>query len=347
MANYSPRLLALFQKRIEGDDSLLSLARLKFEKCLMGAEMYAENIDELNWLFGFKPQSQSPVVVHLPRCIDIQQDLDIQAILDFARAFENRVYGYVVHDTKALVDNFDQYVWAVRELDSQLNTMENRPYLFIEYAAGVELQSFIDLFITIKDLQLTSACIDIGHIGIWQIRKTYRQRHYDQDICALHPAQPELYHLMDDIEYAVNSGLKAVLYCVRALGILKKPTHFHLHDGHPLSTVSPYGVSDHLSFFQEIPIPFEYRGSRVVRPMFQPNGLKQIIRQALASFPSHAMSFTLEIHPSWDKIPLHNVGWLFEHWIDKTNAELMNAWLLTLCRNFDLLEQAVAEATLR
>ena len=81
--------------------------------------------------------------------------------------------------------------------------------------------------------------------------------------------------------------------------------------------------------------------------MFQPDGLKQIIRQALASFPSHTLSFTLEIHPSWDKIPLHNAGWLFEHWIDKTNAELMNAWLLTLCRNFDLLEQAVAEATLR
>lgn len=347
MPDSTPRLMALFHKRIEGDDSLLALAKLQFEKRLMGTEMYAENPDEFNWLFGFKPNNNTPVVVHLPRWIDIEQDWGVQAVLDFARAFNNRVYGFVVHDSTTMADNFDRYIQIVRELDCRLNTIKNKPYFFIEYAAGIELQSFIDFFSSIQDLHHTSACIDIGHIGIWQMRKTYRNNFYGQDICSHYPDQPGLYHFMDDINYAVNSSIEAVLYCIESLGALKKPVHFHLHDGHPLSTVSPYGISDHLSFFQEIPIPFEYKGVRVLKPMFQPHGLKQIIRQAIASFPLDTLSFTLEIHPVWNRRPLNEGGWLFDHWTDKTNAELMNAWLSMLSRNFNLLRKAVAEESLK
>src|SRR3990172_7757264 len=98
MTDYNPMLLALFQKRIDGDDSLLSLARHRFEQRRMGTEMYAENPDELRWLLGFRPGMQTPVVVHLPRWIDIQQDSGVQAVLDFASACGGQVYGCVVHD---------------------------------------------------------------------------------------------------------------------------------------------------------------------------------------------------------------------------------------------------------
>jgi len=285
------------------------------------------------------------VVVHLPRWIDIQQDSGVQAVLDFASAFGQQVYGYVIHDAKAMATKFSQYVKAVRSLDSRLNSLHKRPYLFIEYASNLELQKFIDFFGEIKDLQYTTACIDIGHIGLWRIRKTYKERHQGKDICALHPDQPELYHLINDVDYAVSSGLKAVIYGIKELGSLKKPIHFHLHDGHPLSIFSPHGISDHLSFFKDIPISFEYNGSKYVKTMFQPHGLKQIVKQAFAVLPPQALSFTLEIHPTFEKKPLlDDVSWLFNHWVDKTNAEQMNAWLAVLGQNFDLLTQAVAEA---
>ncbi|HLC15810.1 MAG TPA: hypothetical protein VJL89_06250 [Thermodesulfovibrionia bacterium] len=345
MTDFNPRLLALFQKRIDGDDSLLSLARLRFEQRRMGTEMYAENPDELRWLLGFKAGGmQPPVVVHLPRWIDIQQDSGVQAVLDFASACGRQVYGYVVHDTKAMVTKFSQYVNAVRFLDSRLNALHKRPYLFIEYASNMELQRFIDFFGTIEDLPHTTACIDIGHIGLWQVRKTYKERHPGKDICALQPDQPELCRLIDDVDHAVSSALKAVIYGIKALGALNKPIHFHLHDGHPLSTFSPHGISDHLSFFKDIPLPFEHNGAKCVKTMFQPHGLKQIVEQAFAALPPQALSFTLEIHPTFEKKPLDDAAWLFNHWVDKTNAEQMNAWLSVLGQNFDLLTQAVQDS---
>src|ERR1019366_7467093 len=46
-ASTHPRILALFQKRIEGDDSLLRLAGLRFRQTGLGTEVYAGTPDEL------------------------------------------------------------------------------------------------------------------------------------------------------------------------------------------------------------------------------------------------------------------------------------------------------------
>lgn len=43
-----PRILALFQKRIEGDDALLQLAGLRFKEAGLGTEFYAETTAELD-----------------------------------------------------------------------------------------------------------------------------------------------------------------------------------------------------------------------------------------------------------------------------------------------------------
>ena len=46
-------LLALFEKRVEGDDALLSLARLRFEQAGLGAEIHAHCPDSLASLLPF------------------------------------------------------------------------------------------------------------------------------------------------------------------------------------------------------------------------------------------------------------------------------------------------------
>jgi hypothetical protein len=142
---------------------------------------------------------------------------------------------------------------------------------------------------------------------------------------------------MPDVAASVGSALPAVLDLIRVLGSLGKPLHFHLHDGHPLSTFSPFGVSDHLSFLAEIPLPFEYRGRRSAPLMFGPDGLAQIVKQAVERVPPAPVSFTFEIHPTFERRPLDDAAQLFAHWSDKANAERMNHWLWTIASNQRLI----------
>ena len=73
----SPRTLALFQKRIAGDDSLLQLAQLRFEQAGLGAEFYAGTPDELERLWAFRPlmRPEAPVSVHLDRDLNVSLTL--------------------------------------------------------------------------------------------------------------------------------------------------------------------------------------------------------------------------------------------------------------------------------
>ncbi len=127
---------------------------------------------------------------------------------------------------------------------------------------------------------------------------------------------------------------------IHELGRLGKPLHFHLHDGHPLSTVSPFGISDHISFLSEIPIPFEYNGGHVLLPMFGPSGLSEVVAETLKTLSPGLVSFTLEIHPEEGRVSLGDASHLFDHWTDKTNAERMNYWLSVIKQNFRLLLDA-------
>jgi hypothetical protein len=159
-------------------------------------------------------------------------------------------------------------------------------------------------------------------------------------VCAITPNDPELPEVIQDIQKAVDSGLDAVLNVIQALSRLEKPLHFHLHDGHPLSTFSPFGVSDHLSFLVEIPIPFEYKDRRSLDPMFGPSGLSRIVTKSLKLLGPDRVSFTLEIHPTEGRLPLANADYMFNHWRNKTNAERMNYWLSILAQNHKLLIEA-------
>jgi hypothetical protein len=325
--------LGLFEKRIEGDDALLELARLRFQQANMGAEIHAATPEQLDHLMRFRPATELPVVVHLPRHLNLLDDEHRNQIAIMASTFGERIYGVVIHDHPDLVSRSDEYVKGAQALQSRLAQIHRCPILFVEYAAGLDPRMFAQFFESIRELTLISSCIDVGHVGIRQARNTFASIHPGEDICALKNQPSKIPRMISDVETAVGAALPAVLVLVEALGKLGKPVHFHLHDGHPLSTFSPFGVSDHLSFLAEMPLDFGYRGRRSVPLMFGRAGLHQIAKKAVKCIGRERVSFTLEIHPTTSRLALGDASPLFNHWSDKTNAERMNHWLAVLQEN--------------
>ncbi|HYA31783.1 MAG TPA: alpha-amylase family glycosyl hydrolase [Thermodesulfovibrionales bacterium] len=332
-----PPILGLFQKRIEGDDALLRLAALRFREAGLGAELYADSFDELDWLMSFGPFPGSHIVVHLRRGLDLFDQQARQLVIDFATRYAGRVFGLVLHDQKNIASRFDEYIEVLRGIEGTLSALEKSPFLFIEYASGLEPGHFVGIFEKISDLRHISACIDIGHVGLWQAENVYSRSHPAKDIHSVKTATEELPLLIEDMEGALRSGLDAVLDVVRQLSTLGKHLHFHLHDAHPFSVSGPYGVSDHLSFLEKIPIPFEYKGKRFLHPMFGPEGLSKILTVVRELCPSDHITLSLEIHAAQGKLPLGDASYLFTHWSDRGNAEWMNFWLSVLRQNQKLV----------
>jgi hypothetical protein len=340
-----PRMLGLFEKKIDGDDALLELARLRFREAGLGMECHAETTSELEWFLGLRPTPEAPVTAHLSRSIDLFEERERLRVMDFARIFRGRIYGLVVHDQKEAADRFDDYVAIAQLLGDALQNIEGSPYLFLEYASGLESGLFVKLFRKLKDSRLLSACVDIGHLGLWRVREAYSSRYPGKDICAIRPDDVELPHIIEDVQSAVLTAVDHVVQVTGELAALGKPLHFHLHDGHPLSTFSAYDVSDHLSFLSEIPIPFDYGGRQSLPPMFGPAGLAEIAGEALRLLGPELVSFLLEVHPTEGRIPLGNADYLFMNWQDKLNAERMNFWLSTLAQNRVLLSEVCSRTS--
>lgn len=342
MSKQAPRILALFNKRIAGDDALLELARLRFAKAGLGPEFYAATPEELSWLLQFNPFPQARAAVHLPREIDLFTRDGCDRFLDFAGRFGDKIFGFIVHDQAEIPDQREAYLAALKKINVRLGAMPAKPLLFIEYAVGLEPDFFCGLMESIKDLDMVSACLDIGHLGTRCIRDKFEKLYPGLNICGLQPTDPELPSYIEAVEESVGVALPLVIEVVERLAKLNKPLHLHLHDGHPLSTFSPFGVSDHLSFSQTIPIPFKYKGGTSLAPMFGPQGLAAIVEKSLQALPANLLSFTLEIHPTAERASLE--AWreqLFSHWRDTTNAELQNNWLSVLIRNHELLQEAM------
>src|ERR1022692_4052988 len=107
-----PRILALFQKRIEGDDSLLRLAGLRFRQAGLGTEVYAGTPDELESLWAFRPEPDDLAIVHLHRGINLLTPQSRGLITDFAHRFHGRVSGLVIHDQREMVTQRAAYLRA-------------------------------------------------------------------------------------------------------------------------------------------------------------------------------------------------------------------------------------------
>jgi hypothetical protein len=332
------KTFGLFEKRIEGDDRLMDLARLRFQQSGLGAEMHGGSPEQLEQQLQFRPAPEAPVVAHLPRELNLAEAQGRRRIAEFASRLAGRVCGLVLHDHPDVAARHRVYLRGAQEMAARLEEIQGGPMLFIEYAAGLEPGVFARFFKEIRDLGRISACIDTGHVGIWQARRTWSQTHPGEDICSLKSQPPGLLQAMPEVAASVQSALPAVLHLIGVLGSLGKAVHFHLHDGHPLSTFSPFGVSDHLSFLAEIPLPFEYHGRRFAPLMFGPSGLRRMVAKALGCIAPAPASFTLEIHPTFERLPLGDAAPLFAAWADKTNAEMMNHWLWTLSRNHSAME---------
>lgn len=331
---------SLFQKRIDGDDALLQLARHRFKEAGLGMEVCTGSFDELQWLLGFKPWPDTPVIIHLPRELDLFAEESRRIIGRLASKIGKGVYGMVVHDQADAHGRSKEYRAALLEVNGLLAAVPDGPMLFVEYAAGLEPESYCEILRQIKSAERVSACLDIGHVGIRQAQENYRQKHSDVDICSLKPTDIELPAIIEDVEQATRDVLPTVLYVIGEVGRIGKPVHFHLHDGHPLWSASPFGVSDHLGFFETISIPFQHKGANTLSPMFGPVGLSRVIAKIREVLPPEGISFCLEIHPTGGKLPLSDdIAPLFHHWMDKTNAEKMNHWLAMLVRNHNLLTE--------
>ena len=213
-----PGILALFQKRVEGDDALLNLAGQRFSEAGLGAEFYADTPDELEALLGFLRSAENPSIVHLSRSIALLTEKSRILITDFAGRFRQRLTGMVIHDEPEMATRPDEYLAAVKDMGKRLEWIDCRPRLFIEYASFLDIPVFIDFFRRIRDIEHISACIDIGHIGIKQARDTYSLKHRGKDVCDINPSDPGLSDVISDIQDAAASALPAVLDVIKELG---------------------------------------------------------------------------------------------------------------------------------
>jgi hypothetical protein len=343
-AEPAPALHALFQRRVDGDDALLRLARLRFDQAGLAAEVYADTPEQLEEVLGFAPSSPHRPVVHLSRQVNLLEEPGRAAVETFAARFGGRVGGLVVHDKREMADRTGDLVTGLRTLGDRLGRRPDGPMLFLEYAAGLELDWFLEVAERLAEVPSVGACVDVGHVGIARARADFARAHPGLDVAGLRPGDPRLPALAADVQAAVGSALPAVLDLTRSLGRLGKRFHLHLHDGHPLFP----GLSDHFSFLTRVPVPFDHQGRRSLDPLYGPAGLAAIVRAAAqAARPAGraGVSLTLEIHQAEGRRPLGDAAGLFGHWRDLTNAERMNHWLLVLAENAELATAALQDRT--
>jgi hypothetical protein len=324
-----PPLLGLFQQRVAGDDALLELARLRFAQAGLAAEAHADAPGAFDHVLHFAPAHALRPMVHLDRRIDVLRESGRAVVAGFAARFAGRVGGLVVHDQASMGPRLDDLVRGLRDLGPALGRGPDRPRLYLEYAAGHDLEWFVQLGERLRDVEPVSLCVDVGHVGVRHARGSFARRHPGLNLATLAPDDVRLPDLAADVQRAVASALPAVLGLTRSLGRTGKPLHFHLHDGHPLVP----GLSDHFTFLMRLPIPFDHEGRRSLAPLYGPAGLSRILQAGIDACGVDRVSFTLEIHQVEGRLPLGDAAGLFRHWRDLTNAERTNHWLGVLAEN--------------
>lgn len=340
-----PKCMAMLkiQKPIDGDDALLRLAQARLFDAGLGGELHPGTPEHLAELASFLP-GDHPSTVHLPHALDILQEHTPAELIRYASVFGNTFYGYVLHDHLDMETRMDAYVDAFQALDKRLAEIPDAPWFFIEYAANIDFDMYVTLLTRLRDCRHVSACLDVGHLGIQAATLQFRLLAPEEDLCAYTPHTPDLPPRIQGIQRAVAAALPKALEIIDRITALGKPVHFHLHDGHPLSNLSYYNLSDHLGFLQEIDLPFEYEGRRRIGGMFGPDGLRALVSAAIRGLGAEACSFLVEVHPTERRVPLGEKEEFFRHWFDKTNAERMNGWLEMMLENAVLLRSACREA---
>ena len=307
----------------------------------VGAEVYAGSPGELEHALRFVPPYPYLPMVHLDRGVNVLHEAGRAVVAEFAGRFAGRVGGLVVHDKREMGAQTDRLLAGMRELNARLCERPDAPFVYLEYAAGLEPAWFVEVAERLQEAERVSCCLDVGHIGIRQASASFARSNPGLSLGDLHPEDGRLPEVVASVQDAVHSALPCVLDVTRAIGRLGKQMHFHLHDGHPLTP----GLHDHFTFLTRLPIPFSYQGRRSLSMMYGPDGLASMVRTAVEACGPRGVSFTLEIHQVEGRLPLADAARLFSHWRDLTNAERMNYWLSVLGENAILISQCLTEGT--
>jgi hypothetical protein len=319
----------LFQQRVDGDDALLRLARLRFAQQGMPAEVHAHSADALESVLRFAPDRPT---VHLDRSVDVRTAAGQGLVEALTARFAGRVAGFVVHDQAGMAAEVPQVVAALRGLGRA-----DRPTVYLEYAVGMDPGLFLEIGEGLRDAEGVGLCIDVGHVGIRRARARFAALH--PDLPPLSLDAPRLPDLADAVQECVAAALPAVLDLIRAAGALGRTVHHHLHDGHPLLP----GTPDHRSFLFRPPIPFSHRGRFSLDPLYGPDGLAALLLAAAETTAPDGPSLTLEIHKAEGRRALDDAADLFAHWRNRTNAERMNHLLAVVAGDHTLATAALLD----
>jgi hypothetical protein len=257
-----------------------------------------------------------------------------------AEAGEGRLLGMILHDRPEMGANEEQTVSALQALDQALGTLPNAPILFLEFGCTLSLEAYDRLIASVSALPLISSCIDIGHIGLTAVQVHFEAK-TGVELSTLR-GQSLAPDLLPPLHEAMAAALPAVTSLIQSVGCHGKPLHLHLHDGHPLSTLSRWGVSDHLSFLQPLSIEVEGQPTLLEPGIFGVGGLQQILHSVTRKDMPPA-SLAIEIHPQPGRTPLGRFEPLFHHWEDRSGAEAMNAWIDTLQATTLLIQGLLTE----
>jgi sugar phosphate isomerase/epimerase len=340
-----PQIYGLFHRHFDGDEALLRLARQRFEELDIAAELHPNNVEHALAEWPLAPGDGILHFAHLPRHLDVLSSQHRDEISRFVSHLSGRARGVVVHDHRSWLDRPSDVVAALRKIDKFLAATPQAPAVFVEYAADLPLDWFVALAEDIRELGRVHICVDTGHVVLHGTKAQFGRLRPGVDLWSLARDGERARAWLVDLEHAIELGIRDLLAVIRRIVALGQPVHFHLHDAHPLSLLSRYGVSDHLSFLQAIPVPSVVYRAGVVPGVLGPRGLSEILRPLTAESVSQRVTLTLEIHPTNEgqREPLGPHQELFGHWTDLAHAELSNAWFSTLAANTVLLRETWAK----
>jgi len=341
-----PDLYGLFHRNIEGDEALLRLARRRFERAGIGAEIHPGSVDEADREWRLVPAMPARHFAHLPRHLDLLDPAHAGEVLRFALGLAGRARGLVVHDQDGWRARAVDLAGKLSRLDGRLREIPGAPAVHIEYAAGLPLDRFVEIAEGMRGLARIAPCIDTGHVTLFATRDRMRARFPELDVPGLAGDPRAAKAALPELERCMALAKGDLLEMVARLAALGRPLHFHVHDGHPLSTLSPYGVRDHLGFARPVPVAGAVDPAGSVPGLIGRDGLEAVARAALSRLPPGEVTFTLEIHHTVEgrRAPLGDDGDLFRHWTDTTNAELANAWLGDIVESAAILREACRRA---
>ena len=324
-----PDIFGLLSYHIDGDYALFHLARERYSRAGFGLEVHPGSQEHLQELFKFMPEMK-PASVHLPYDAVLYND-HTDFIAGMVLSGGDKVKTYVLHDTMEYLNDAAKGIELLKKLDSLLaGTSHGR--VCLEYAAGLPFDLFLEIINEISCLDNIGVCIDIGHVGIGAVKQDYQLKFPGQDVCSIKPSTSLSKEIYAEIASSVIAGRNKALEYIEELCRCGVYTHFHLHDGHPLSTFSPYSVCDHLPFYWEIPTMIPEIGS--VGGMYGVSGLEEILRIAKNNLDVQMSSFTLEVHPQAGKSRIDEEFLAyFSDWNDLTNAQWMNYWIDIVIQN--------------